>query len=49
VLLRPAAHLGDVALAYEDLEPLELAARLNGMFAFAIWDARREPAVLLLR
>lgn len=30
----------------EDLAPVELARRLDGMFAFAIWDARRERLIL---
>jgi len=34
------AHLG------EELEPRELATRLDGMFAFALWDERRSRLVL---
>ena len=30
----------------EDLQPVELARRLEGMFAFAIWDDRRKHLVL---
>ena len=35
-----------VAHLAEDLEPVELARRLDGMFAFAVWDARRERLIL---
>ncbi len=30
----------------EDLPPVELARRLDGMFAFAVWDVRRQRLVL---
>jgi asparagine synthase (glutamine-hydrolysing) len=35
-----------IAHLAEDVEPVELARRLRGMFAFAVWDARRERLVL---
>lgn len=35
-----------IAHLAEDVEPVELARRLHGMFAFAVWDARRERLVL---
>lgn len=35
-----------IAHLAEDLEPVELARRLDGMFAFAVWDARRERLIL---
>jgi asparagine synthase (glutamine-hydrolysing) len=35
-----------IAHLAEELEPRELAQRLEGMFAFAIWDARRRRLVL---
>jgi asparagine synthase (glutamine-hydrolysing) len=35
-----------IAHLAEDLEPVELACRLHGMFAFAVWDARRDRLVL---
>jgi len=31
---------------HEELSPVDLARRLDGMFAFAIWDERRERLVL---
>lgn len=51
-LLAAGHHLrteGDtevIAHLAEDLEPAELARRLDGMFAFAVWDARRGRLVL---
>jgi asparagine synthase (glutamine-hydrolysing) len=51
--LRRAGHRlqteGDtevIAHLAEDLEPVALADRLHGMFAFAVWDDRRERLVL---
>ncbi len=35
-----------IAHLAEQLEPVELARRLDGMFAFAVWDRRRERLVL---
>ena len=35
-----------IAHLAEELEPVELARRLHGMFAFAIWDERRGRLVL---
>lgn len=35
-----------IAHLAEDLPPVELARRLHGMFAFAVWDARRGRMVL---
>lgn len=35
-----------IAHLAESLAPIELARRLDGMFAFAVWDARRERLVL---
>ena len=35
-----------IAHLAEDLEPVELARRLDGMFAFAVWDGRRRRLVL---
>ena len=35
-----------IAHLAEDLEPVELARRLHGMFAFAVWDARRARLVV---
>lgn len=35
-----------IAHLAEDHEPVELARRLHGMFAFAVWDARRDRLVL---
>jgi asparagine synthase (glutamine-hydrolysing) len=35
-----------IAHLAEELDPCELAARLDGMFAFAIWDDRSERLVL---
>lgn len=35
-----------IAHLAEELEPVELAARLDGMFAFAVWDERRRRLVL---
>ena len=35
-----------IAHLAEDLPPVELARRLDGMFAFAVWDRRREMLVL---
>jgi asparagine synthase (glutamine-hydrolysing) len=35
-----------IAHLAEDLEPVELARRLEGMFAFAVWDDRRRRLVL---
>jgi len=35
-----------IAHLAEHLAPVELARRLDGMFAFAVWDARRERLVL---
>jgi asparagine synthase (glutamine-hydrolysing) len=35
-----------IAHLAEQLEPVELARRLHGMFAFAVWDARRDRLVL---
>lgn len=35
-----------IAHLAEDLDPVELARRLDGMFAFAVWDAQRERLVL---
>jgi len=35
-----------IAHLAEDLDPVELARRLDGMFAFAVWDARRERLIL---
>jgi len=35
-----------IAHLAQDLEPVELARRLDGMFAFAVWDARRERLIL---
>ncbi|MDQ4071216.1 MAG: asparagine synthase (glutamine-hydrolyzing) [Actinomycetota bacterium] len=35
-----------IAHLAEDLEPVELARRLEGMFAFAVWDSRRQRLVL---
>ena len=45
---RFASH-GDtetIAHLVEQATPLELARRLDGMFAFAVWDSRRERLVL---
>ncbi|MEA2137508.1 MAG: hypothetical protein QOG56_658 [Solirubrobacteraceae bacterium] len=51
--LRKAGHVlstsGDtevVAHLAEDCEPVELARRLDGMFALAVWDERRRRLVL---
>ena len=51
--LRAAGHrlatTGDtevIAHLAEDLEPVELARRLHGMFAFAVWDDRRQRLIL---
>jgi asparagine synthase (glutamine-hydrolysing) len=51
--LRARGHMftteGDtevIAHLAEELEPIELATRLEGMFAFAAWDRRRERLVL---
>jgi asparagine synthase (glutamine-hydrolysing) len=35
-----------IAHLAEDLSPVELARRLNGMFAFGVWDERRHRLVL---
>jgi asparagine synthase (glutamine-hydrolysing) len=35
-----------IAHLAESLEPLDLARRLEGMFAFAVWDARQQRLVL---
>lgn len=35
-----------IAHLAEDLDPVDLARRLDGMFAFAVWDSRRERLVL---
>jgi asparagine synthase (glutamine-hydrolysing) len=35
-----------IAHLAEDLEPTELATRLDGMFAFAVWDERRQRLIL---
>jgi asparagine synthase (glutamine-hydrolysing) len=35
-----------IAHLAEDLEPVEVARRLEGMFAFAVWDDRRQRLVL---
>ena len=35
-----------IAHLAEDLEPVELARRLHGMFAFAAWDSRRRRLVI---
>jgi asparagine synthase (glutamine-hydrolysing) len=35
-----------IAHLAEDHEPVELAQRLDGMFAFAVWDRRRERLIL---
>jgi asparagine synthase (glutamine-hydrolysing) len=35
-----------IAHLAEDLEPVELARRLDGMFALAVWDDRRERLIL---
>src|SRR5207237_204192 len=35
-----------IAHLAEDLDPVSLARRLDGMFAFAVWDSRRERLVL---
>lgn len=35
-----------IAHLAESLEPVELARRLEGMFAFAVWDERRQRLVL---
>lgn len=43
------ASTGDtevIAHLAEDLEPIELCRRLDGMFAFALWDDRRQRLVL---
>ena len=51
--LEPRGHTfasqGDtevIAHLIEDLDPAEVATRLEGMFAFAAWDGRREQLVL---
>lgn len=45
---RLASHGDTEVLAHlaENLEPVELAGRLDGMFAFAVWDAERARLVL---
>lgn len=35
-----------IAHLAEDLDPIEMARRLDGMFAFAVWDSKRERLVL---
>jgi asparagine synthase (glutamine-hydrolysing) len=35
-----------IAHLAEELEPVELARRLDGMFAFAVWDDRRQRLIL---
>ena len=35
-----------IAHLAEELEPVELARRLEGMFAFAVWDSRRQRLLL---
>ena len=35
-----------IAHLAEDLEPVELASSLDGMFAFAVWDDRRKRLIL---
>jgi asparagine synthase (glutamine-hydrolysing) len=35
-----------IAHLAEDLEPVALAQRLEGMFAFAVWDTRRERLIV---
>src|SRR5207244_9663045 len=35
-----------IAHLAEDLDPVALAQRLDGMFAFAVWDTRRQRLVL---
>jgi asparagine synthase (glutamine-hydrolysing) len=35
-----------IAHLAEDLDPVDLARRLDGMFAFAVWDGRRRRLVL---
>ena len=35
-----------IAHLAEELEPVELARRLDGMFAFAVWDSTRERLIL---
>ena len=51
--LRRAGHVfgsvgdtGVIAHLAEDLPPVELARRLDGMFGFAVWDERRRRLVL---
>lgn len=44
--LRSRGDTEVIAHLAESLEPVELARRLDGMFAFAVWDARRSRLVL---
>src|SRR5436190_4925073 len=44
--LRSQGDTEVIAHLAEDVEPAELARRLDGIFAFAVWDTRRERLVL---
>ena len=44
--LRTRGDTEVIAHLAEDLDPVALARRLDGMFAFAVYDARRERLVL---
>lgn len=44
--LRTTGDTEVIAHLAEDVEPVELARRLDGMFAFAVWDDRRRRLVL---